>query len=93
MPEVARIESALAEAADFEASNDLYFGLVHSVCQIWGEGFRSGTKLADEAEEGIGTLAVLRKNVKEYSRITLYPSLQSNPRADDVSYSLRLTIH
>lgn len=89
--EVARIESALAEAADFEASNDLYFGLVHSVCQIWGEGFRSGTKLADEAEEGIGTLAVLRKMLKNIRGLRCTRLYRAIPRADDVSYSLRLT--
>ena len=63
--EVSRIEHAISEAARFEASDDLYFGLIHSVCLLWGEGFKSNQVVTDEAEQGQGTLQVLRSLLRE----------------------------
>jgi len=89
--EVSRIEEAIAEAESFEASETLYFGLTHSVCGLWGEGFKGGHVLSDEAEQGQGSLQVLRFLLKEVRGLRGSKLYKMIPKGDDIGSQIRMT--
>lgn len=89
--EVARIEEAVTEAVSFEASEDLYFGLTHSVCQLWGEGFKGGEVVTDKTEQGLGTLQVLRSLLREVRVLRSSKLYNTIPKSDDIGFQIRMT--
>lgn len=89
--EVARIEEAITEAISFEASEDLYFGLTHSVCQLWGEGFKGGEVVTDKAEQEQGTLQVLRSLLREIRGLRSSKLYSTIPKGDDIGFQIRMT--
>jgi hypothetical protein len=89
--EVSRIEDAIAEAVSFEATEDLYYGLTHRVCDLWGEGFKSGQVVTEEAEHGQGTLHILRSLLREVRGLRCSNLYKAIPKGDDIGIQIRMT--
>lgn len=89
--EVSRIEEAIDEAASFEASDELFYGLIHSVCSLWGEGFQANQVEADEAKQGQGTLQILRSLLREVRGLRSSELYRAVPKGDDIGSQIRMT--
>ena len=89
--EVSRIEEAIDEAASFEASGELFYGVTNSVCRLWGEGFKANQVVTDEAENGQGTLQILRCLLREIRGLRSSKLYRAVPKGDDIGFQIRMT--
>ena len=89
--EVSRIEDAIDEAASFEASDKLFYGVTNSVCRLWGEGFQANQVVTDEAEQGHGTLHILRSLLREIRGLRGSKLYKAVPKGDDIGFQIRMT--
>jgi len=89
--EVSRIEEAIDEAASFEASDELFYGVTNSVCRLWGEGFKANQVVTDEAEQGQGTLQILRSMLREIRGLRGSRLYRAVPKGDDIGFQIRMT--